>query len=73
MTESEANNTFGCIVFQNDYAIVRCKACDLDKRGEEGKSLNGIEVVVHNKIDGKEQLPRGYLLGINMLNWEALQ
>lgn len=51
---------FGAVAFQNEFSIVRIKSV---------KHNGGwrTKITVHKKAAGEEQLPKGYILGHNML------
>lgn len=60
MTNETSIVHFGVIVFENDFSIVRAKT--VCRKGYPPYT----QVVVHRRVNGIEQTPRGYILGDNM-------
>lgn len=59
-TKEHPSTTFGAIVFYTDFAIVRAKTV----KTEDGWRL---QVTVHRREGEREILPRGYMIGTNIL------
>jgi hypothetical protein len=62
MIEPDATEMFGPIIYQDDYCYVRAK-----------RKADGLHVYVHQRIDGAEFTPRGYMLGSNALIYKNHQ
>ena len=56
LTEKELDARFGSIVHQDDYRVVRIKF----------NNVNAV-ITIHDRKDGVEILPNGYLDGANRL------
>jgi hypothetical protein len=56
LTEKEIDARFGSIVHQDDYRVVRIKFNNINA-----------SITVHDRKDGVEILPKGYLSGANIL------
>jgi hypothetical protein len=54
VTANEAMKLYGQIVYQDPLSVVRVKRKD-----------DGLWVVTHNVINGKEIIPKEYELGVN--------
>jgi len=58
------NRAIAPVLYQDDKIVVRGS-------WEDNKGKQEYRVRIHQVVNGKEMLPRGYWLGSNMAIWEA--